>query len=137
MYTALRCALSMGSQQCVYVEWCAHSSRCVYSTCICIAAVLPCVCVCRIRVRVRTCHTASPFPSAFLRYIYLIKSLPSPVYASFHMYVCVSSYGCASCNKCSCLSARYILRLKRNRCAHCHHAMPPSSPNSAVPCTGD
>ena len=98
----------------------------------CSAAVLLCVCVCRIRVRVRTCHTTSPssrvpavqIPSIIC--VCIISHVSSLDYASpatavrpvtsVRVFQHVTSYTC----------------VQRNPCAHCHHTMRPSSPNSAV-----
>ena len=94
-----------------------HSSVCMYSgvhttlaVCVvhtCVAQQYSCVFTCVGYAYVLKPTILPHLPPAFLR----CKSLPAPVHASSPMYVCVSSYGCASCNKCLCLSARYILHL--------------------------
>ena len=97
------------------------------------AVLLLCVCVCRIRVRVRTCHTTSPsssVPAVQIPSITCVCTISYVNYASpatavrpvtsVRVFQHVTSYTC----------------VQRNPCAHCHHIMRPSSPNSAVPLQG-
>ena len=96
VYTALliRCAFSTVTAVCVCTAVCIRLSLCVVHTCV--AQQYSCVYACVGYAYVFEPAILPHLPPAFLRY----KSLPSPVCASSPMYVCVSSYGCASCNKC-------------------------------------
>ena len=123
------------SSVCMYSGVHTALAVCVAHACMCSAAVLLCVCVCRIRLRVRTCHTTSPSSSVpavqipsttcvcIISHVCMrlqLRTAARPE-TSFRVFRHVTSYTC----------------VQRNPCAHCHHTMRPSSPDSAVPFTGD
>ena len=105
MELVIRCALSLVTAVCACTAVCPQLSLCVVNTSV--AQQYSCVFACEGYAYVFEPAILPHLPPAFLRY----NSLPSPVYGSSLMYLCVSSYGCAPCNRCSCPSARYILHL--------------------------
>ena len=135
-------AVQIPSNTCVCgcVQRCAHSSRCLCVQHIhdmCSAAVLVSVCVCRIRERVRTCHTTSLSSSV------PAVRIPSITCVCIIYYICSLDYASPATAVRPVTSVSVFQHItsytfvQRNPCAHCHHTMRPSSPNYAVPFTGD
>ena len=94
----LYAAHSAWSQQCVYVQRCAHNSG-VCSTYMCSAAVLLCVCVCRMRVRVRACHTTSPsssVPAVQIPSITCVHLVSAAVCTQLSLSVCSTYMTCVA-----------------------------------------
>ena len=102
----------------------------------CVAQQYSCVFACVGNAYVFELDILPHLPPAFLRH----KSLPSPVYASSPMYVDYASPATAVRPVTSVCVFQHVTSytcVQRNPCAYCHHTMRSSSPNSAVPCTGD